>query len=617
MSTKTLTKRVALATVVALGAGVLSLVTVSSANAADAGAGLLVVGANQSNGLNPTSVTVGTPASGGQLASTVSTSTGANQLLSTGTYLSTGSIGISFSATSGQTGVSVVGGTITSAASIGASATNFLVTNGTYASTTGSATGLDLQIVPNAGSAQVTIYGWSGVTASSTTSSGGTLTAQDIIAITSSATSGTVSVSKSGIYYGGTQASTATSFSPYGYTPAGGSGTIVDNNVSTTGTSDYSQQQDAAILARDAYSNAITTGTLITVSATNGAYVGLNSSTTLTSLGGVTGTTPVASSSTLSLTAGTSSNAYVVSTASKYYGLEVTNPTSAPLTTTVTVSVGGVVIGTKAFTFTGKVAKVVLSAPTNGKTSTTGSATIAFLDAAGNTLNNSNTTTLPNTVTQDANTTGTGISVVGTLVIPTSGTYYTQVNYNCGATDTVGQIAVDFTNPLDGSVVVSNGVPATCSGVPYTFKAALDKASYNPGDIATLKVTFSDSLGSIAADYGYVGSGTASTPTNNIAGGYLSPSSTGVAGGNAGTYQDTTTNGVATYKFIVGAPASNYSSALVVSFPAASGMTSSVTVPYSISVGGTSLNDVLKAIVSLIASINKQIAALAKVVSKK
>ena len=34
MSTKTLTKRVALATVVALGAGVLSLVTVSSANAA-------------------------------------------------------------------------------------------------------------------------------------------------------------------------------------------------------------------------------------------------------------------------------------------------------------------------------------------------------------------------------------------------------------------------------------------------------------------------------------------------------------------------------------------------------------------------------------------------------
>ena len=37
MSTKTVTKRVALATVVALGAGVLSLVTVTSANAVSQG----------------------------------------------------------------------------------------------------------------------------------------------------------------------------------------------------------------------------------------------------------------------------------------------------------------------------------------------------------------------------------------------------------------------------------------------------------------------------------------------------------------------------------------------------------------------------------------------------
>jgi len=615
MSTKTLTKRVALATVVALGAGVLSLVTVSSVNAAAPGAGILAVGATSSTGLAPASASYTAPASAGLLASSVSANAGAAQLLSTGTFLASGSIGLSFTPTAGvYAGIVVTGGSITSAAVAGGD--GYLVTNGTYVSTSGTAgDSIGLQITPNAGSASVTIQAYSGVTAGSTTTTGGTLTAQDIISITSAATSGTVSVSKSGIYYGGTQASTATTFYPFAYTPAGGSTSIVDNNATTTGTSDYSQQQDAAVLVRDAYGNAITTGSLITVSATNGAYVGLNapSSYTLTQATA----TPAASSNTLALTAGTSSNAYVVSTASKYYGLEVANPTSAALTTTVTVSVGGVVIGTKAFTFTGKVAKVVLSAPTNGKTSSTGSATIAFLDAAGNTLNNSNTTTLPNTVTQDAGTAGTGISVVGTLVIPTAGTYYTQVNYNCGATDTVGQIAVDFTNPLDGTVIVSNGVSATCSGSAYTFTAALDKASYNPGDIATLKVTFADSLGSVAADYGYVGSGTASTPTNNVAGGYLSPSSTGVAGGNAGTYQDTTTNGVATYKFIVGAPASNYSSALVVSFPAASGMTSSVTVPYSISVGGTSLNDVLKAIVSLIASINKQIAALAKVVSKK
>ena len=44
---------------------------------------------------------------------------------------------------------------------------------------------------------------------------------------------------------------------------------------------------------------------------------------------------------------------------------------------------------------------------------------------------------------------------------------------------------------------------------------------------------------------------------------------------------------------------------------------SAQTVAYSIADGSTSLNDVLKGIVSLIASINKQIAALAKLVSKK
>jgi len=41
------------------------------------------------------------------------------------------------------------------------------------------------------------------------------------------------------------------------------------------------------------------------------------------------------------------------------------------------------------------------------------------------------------------------------------------------------------------------------------------------------------------------------------------------------------------------------------------------TLSYTIADGSTSLNDVLKGIVSLIASINKQIAALAKLVAKK
>jgi len=59
--------------------------------------------------------------------------------------------------------------------------------------------------------------------------------------------------------------------------------------------------------------------------------------------------------------------------------------------------------------------------------------------------------------------------------------------------------------------------------------------------------------------------------------------------------------------------------ALNVDFPhvdALSGQ-AALQVPFTIADGSTSLNDVLKGIVSLIASINKQIAALAKLVTKK
>jgi hypothetical protein len=71
--------------------------------------------------------------------------------------------------------------------------------------------------------------------------------------------------------------------------------------------------------------------------------------------------------------------------------------------------------------------------------------------------------------------------------------------------------------------------------------------------------------------------------------------------------------------FVVGAPTIDpYGGQLLVSFPtvnAADGANQTVT--YTIKSGQTSLNDVLKGIVSLIASINKQIAALAKLVTKK
>ena len=88
---------------------------------------------------------------------------------------------------------------------------------------------------------------------------------------------------------------------------------------------------------------------------------------------------------------------------------------------------------------------------------------------------------------------------------------------------------------------------------------------------------------------------------------------------SAPTNADSTTNGVATYKFIVGSVGDG-SYQLVVSFPTVNALNSAQsadTIAFTVSSGSTSLNDVLKGIVSLIASINKQIAALAKLVAPK
>jgi hypothetical protein len=139
-----------------------------------------------------------------------------------------------------------------------------------------------------------------------------------------------------------------------------------------------------------------------------------------------------------------------------------------------------------------------------------------------------------------------------------------------------------------------------------TYAISMDKASYKVGEIATLTITAKDSKGNPVHDFQLV-AGTA----NNISvgGGSLVKADTGtdtfgILAGSA--------TGVKTYKIqLTTAGAFN----TVVNL--AGSTTTSVTAAYTVSSGGTSLEDVLKAIVSLIASINKQIAALQKALLKK
>jgi hypothetical protein len=642
MSTKTISKRVALATVVALGAGVLSLVSVSSASATNTGANPNVATPTTS-ATNPTA-TAGTLNIASKLAAVSSvaatadaTSLGGNLsygLLAvsdiagnsspvagttqTATLLSSGQLVVYTSTAANASAdavrqvaaLKVTGGTISGVA--GQSTAQVAYGPGAATAAVDSTAGglAVFKVTPSAGVSSMTIqlYTGSGLTTSSTwgaaitsaadviaaaaSPTSGTLEGQITVSIATTSVSGALSLTKSGVYYStGAAAATSDISSPLTGQPA-------------VGTSAWNVAQYASIVAKDAYGVAVASGVL-TATATNGAYVSLANSATAAS-------------------AGTSSSAFVAG--GNGATVTVAPSVSTASNTTVTISYNGTVIGTKAFSFNGKVASVTLSAAGNGKVG--GASTnagnwmvITFKDSAGTVLaigDSGQTGSYPaNAVTKNAGTAGTGISL-GTVTYPVTGTAG-KVVFGCGsASNATGTMQVDYSN-IDGTVVTSNSLPVTCSGSPYSYTAKLDKATYNPGDIATLTVTFKDSTGALAADvYTLTGTPLSAGVTSAIAGAnvpnIIGSNLTNTSGTTttAGSATDVTTNGVATYKFIVGTTSGSYQA--IVSFPTVDVGT---TVAYTIASSGTSLNDVLKGIVSLIASINKQIAALAKLVTKK
>jgi hypothetical protein len=507
----------------------------------------------------------------------------------------------------------VSGGTLSGAAATATTpsvAYNATLTAAAVSSTAASPVGA-VVVKPNAGVSTMTVQMYngkgngSGDTYWSTDAAGtvanaannptlGSLTGQIVVSIATTATSGALSLTKSGVYYatssGGASSDITTAITANG---------VVQPSV---GTSSWNAPQFASIVAKDAYGVAVPSG-MLTATATNGAIV------SLTNGSGTIGTAGTTSSAFMTMTAGTA-------------GLAVKPAASAASSTIVTLSYNGTVIGTKGFTFNGQVAKVILSAPGNGLVSSSSAlgnaVSIAFKDSAGTTLYvGGNATDYPQTITKNSATAGTGVSL-GTVTYPSNSTTAGLVAFGCGSLNATGQLVVDYSNN-DGTVVTSNAVPVTCSGGASTYTAKFDKAKYAPGDIAVLTVTFKDSSGSLAADIaagtagGIASSATGKTP--NITGSNLT--NTSGTSTTAGTNADVTTNGVATYKFIVGSTAGAYQAIVDFPFVDVAGVQAGLQVPYSVADGSTSLNDVLKGIVSLIASINKQIAALAKLVTKK
>jgi hypothetical protein len=281
---------------------------------------------------------------------------------------------------------------------------------------------------------------------------------------------------------------------------------------------------------------------------------------------------------------------------------------------TVTISYNGVVVATKSGTIKGYPSKIVL-APSKvaTKASTTTALKWTAYDASGNALTGSTALTA-GALAKNSFGTATVVSAITNVVLPDSSGNAGTVDITCGDAGS-STVVLQYTRP-DGGVILSNNVTQQCGGSPDSYKAAFDKTSYNQGDLATLTISVVDSKGNPASSFVNVidsstitaGDSAISTPMMTLVGAYPAVQKLDSAGKVTFTYTVGTTG-----TFTPG----NYQAS--VSLPTVNAVNGKAqTVAYTIgSTGGTSLNDVLKGIVSLIASINKQIAALAKLVSKK
>lgn len=322
--------------------------------------------------------------------------------------------------------------------------------------------------------------------------------------------------------------------------------------------------------------------------------------------------------------------------------IKVVQPTAnAPLTTTVTITYNGTTVCTKTVTIRGEVAKITVSniavqdlSSDTGITgfmqdgsARTGLFTVQAFDSANNLVRtataspgtSSPTSAVGSWAVKSASLAGqTLISSVSVNNVSTStstsstGSYGTGI-YTCGAVaGEVKNVVMNFTNTGTGNVIESAPFNLRCADDPYTVTASWDKASYTQGEIATLTLSFVDSKGNPANSKTSTGSWTAVVPMMSLV------SATGTALNSGGSILSAT--GTKSYTFTVGGStavtAGTYNSVIefgsLVYSPKA-------TNTYKISTGGdtTSNSDILKSIVALIASINKQIQALQKLILKR
>jgi hypothetical protein len=312
----------------------------------------------------------------------------------------------------------------------------------------------------------------------------------------------------------------------------------------------------------------------------------------------------------------------VLASAGAKVSIRVTPITAGtPTTATVQVTYDGTVVGSRTFIFEGYAASIVISDVVVGKVGADSAGNGVYFrylvkDSAGNNLrdrsiSNDSTANAPSTVTDissgfvDGDTDGTDATDGSKSADITSANMSagTVANIIC-TKDGRTSVGVKYADPNNVGVTVKASVPVICADPLDTWTISMDKASYSPGEIATLTVTGKDENGQPAptlvamagVEYSFGGMTAVTAPTNGD-----------LFNSGAGTK---------TYKFAVGTTEGSF----VGTFKLTGATdTAAKTVQYKVASSSTTVSnaDVLKSIVALIASINKQIQALQKLILKR
>jgi hypothetical protein len=308
---------------------------------------------------------------------------------------------------------------------------------------------------------------------------------------------------------------------------------------------------------------------------------------------------------------------------------------NAPVTTTVTVTYNGTTVCTKTVSIRGAVAKLTVAhvgVQKTGNAANTGNAqwmyqntgvwqtgalfSVVATDSAGNVVSTPSTDPI-GTYSAVASTLTTTVNSISMQLQSTTSTSSSTLRYNYGAwgcDSNNGQtnLKIKFTSTATGAVVESDAFVARCGGDAYTYTASLDKAAYNIGDIGTATVKFLDSKGVAANSVTSPGAGTWTLPFMTGVD-FTLPTSSATA--------VTKADGTMSYTFTIGTSTSTAVTAgTFTGIIEYAGLVNSPksTTTYKLTVGGdTSFSEILKSVVALIASINKQIQALQKLILKR